>query len=122
MITYLSIPAASDPLTRKYVRLIVLTGTPQFKRWINYRPAVGSPATNCRYTNTNYGDLLTSAKNQFDEEPTSSNLLLFSKVGVNVQDLFGAFSWCYPDNEGVGNTEWPPLTDLNPVPVTTILP
>ncbi len=114
-ITYQNIPAG------KYVRLILLAGTPQFKRWIHYRPVAGSLATGCSFSNTDVGDIVLSVKNQIDEEP--SLIWLSSKVGINAHDLFGAFGWVYPDNVGIGlKRDWPQLVDLNPVPAKSITP
>ncbi len=112
--TYTNVPAG------KHVRLILLTGTPQFKRWIHYGPAVGSPAEGCRYAARDIGDLIWSVKNQADEE--SSPILFTSKVGINAHDLLGVFSWVYPDSTGIGEANWPSLVDLYPVPVTSIQP
>lgn len=112
--TYTNVPAG------KHVRLILLTGTSQFRRWIHYGPAAGSPAIGCRYAARDVGEIASSVKHQTDEEPLPPWFM--SKVGLNAHNLFGIFSWVYPDNEGIGEANWPPLVDLNPVSATSIQP
>ena len=113
-LTYLNVPAG------RYVRVILLTGTPQFMTWVSGRVPEGIRPSDCPLNFSLTGSGYTSVKTQWDEEPSYTWSVPWR--GINQHYYDGLTARAIPDGEGILDAGWPDVADPNPVPVTSIKP